>query len=283
MEQYLTIDDPEQLAQYLTTHQPQGFLLNELTCQMMEKFPDDVSMLRPLVSHVDFASFFVNIFHNSLLFRLLPSMTVDYLSLLLELGVDVNERNSISKDSLLIAACKSSNVKIVKLLLDKEANPNQVDENGDTALYHAVSRKSVDLVTLLLNSGANPNIRGYSTPLLKAVAIWNPLLVKLLLEAGADGKVKDKKYNDIFDHLLIRRRKYSSKVVAIANLLVFYQVPVKNWVVSSICKHYMIYESEVGIVRELLTVFQPAVDRSLSFIEVFISIYPKAKSLFEHN
>ncbi|WP_051197453.1 ankyrin repeat domain-containing protein [Flavobacterium soli] len=55
----------------------------------------------------------------------------------------------------LIIACCSGNSKAAKLLLEKKANPNICDANGNSALLYAVQFKNLELVELLLQYDAD--------------------------------------------------------------------------------------------------------------------------------
>src|SRR6185369_3979791 len=78
-------------------------------------------------------------------------------------------------------------VEFLKLLLDHKANPNVVDENGQTLLKLALDDDRTDLVKRLLECGADPNRKSDSrSPLLDAVQWRNFEAVKLLLAKRAD-------------------------------------------------------------------------------------------------
>ncbi len=89
------------------------------------------------------------------------------------------------------------NVKKIQTLINKGADINTTDENGDTPLHRTILFKSFDTVKVLLKNGANPNIgnRIGVTPfmLLSFSAIYNEL-VNLFFKSGADINIKDK-YN----------------------------------------------------------------------------------------
>ena len=96
----------------------------------------------------------------------------------------------------------TSRVNVMRVLLSAGANLDAKDENGDTALHHALSLNRLDWVQLLLSSKPNLEIRNHlgQTPLLRAVD-FSPLsyaehvlqTVQLLLDAGADTKAVDEK------------------------------------------------------------------------------------------
>lgn len=86
---------------------------------------------------------------------------------------------------------------MVRFLLDHGANPNTQGRSGTTALLSAINlsmgkpgdaQRKAEVVELLLNRHANPNIKGQygSSPLLSAMWCNSPIIVKLLLDHGAN-------------------------------------------------------------------------------------------------
>ena len=94
------------------------------------------------------------------------------------------------KTTPLICAIEQKKAEIVKILLDRGADPEKRDEFGLTPLMAAVS-SSMEIMQLLLDKGADVNGRGTGfrngwTPFLEAAAAGNVEAMKLLLERGAD-------------------------------------------------------------------------------------------------
>ncbi|KAJ5169200.1 uncharacterized protein N7482_004794 [Penicillium canariense] len=93
-------------------------------------------------------------------------------------------------------AAEIGHIEIVKLLLDKGADPN-INEvhSGRTPLYYAAEKGYNEVVKLLLDKGANPNtneVRDGRTPLHCAVGKGYNEVVKLLLDKGANPNSKDR-------------------------------------------------------------------------------------------
>jgi ankyrin repeat protein len=91
----------------------------------------------------------------------------------------------------------------IRTLLEIGANPNPSDHAGFPPLIAALSCSQpsagaparpevIDILGLLLSFGADPNQRGINdyTPLHMAVAERNAAAVKLLLEAGANPRLR---------------------------------------------------------------------------------------------
>ncbi|MHB9148025.1 MAG: ankyrin repeat domain-containing protein [Candidatus Amoebophilus sp.] len=128
---------------------------------------------------------------------------VEIVRLLLEYGVDVNTKSSISqrpKTPLYIAAGKG-HVEIVKLLLKHGANINDMNQ---VPLYAAAKKGHTEIVRLLLEHGADVNgmyhpFNEDDPPLYIAVEKGHIEVVKLLLQQGA--KLKPVHAGDSLLHL----------------------------------------------------------------------------------
>lgn len=81
----------------------------------------------------------------------------------------------------------------VKQLLERGANPNLSDEDGDTALHGAVQRGNVNILRMLLGAGANPNAKNKlgGTALMWAGVYGHEEAARVLMENGADAALKD--------------------------------------------------------------------------------------------
>lgn len=129
--------------------------------------------------------------------------------LLLDKGADVNAKNAAGTTALMSAA-GHGNVEVIRLLLAKGADVNAVSapqsgltvKNGPlalgffTPLILAAAYGGPEAVRLLLNAGAKVNakdVRGM-TPLMLAIACdhADARVVRLLLEKGADAKLKER-------------------------------------------------------------------------------------------
>ncbi|HEY6454867.1 MAG TPA: ankyrin repeat domain-containing protein [Steroidobacteraceae bacterium] len=138
--------------------------------------------------------------------------------ILVEAGADVNETSSFGWTALLVAT-QNKYYKLGEYLLQHGAKPNIANGGGWTPLYIATDNRNIeggdypvrkpdmdhlDFIKLLLTAGADPNMRMHSstetrtvftnqwlvengaTPFLRAAQSGDLVLMKLLLEHGAD-------------------------------------------------------------------------------------------------
>src|SRR4051812_29651671 len=79
----------------------------------------------------------------------------------IERGVPVNLTGSTG-DSLLILAAYHDHPATVRMLLERGADANRINDRGQTALGAAVVRRSIESATALLDHGADPDAGGRS-------------------------------------------------------------------------------------------------------------------------
>ena len=112
---------------------------------------------------------------------------ISIVKLLLEKGADPNVKDNIFKETALISALSKGQMEVAKLLIEKGADPNVIDENnGKTVLMLAVTTGQMEVAKLLLEKGADPNVRGGNgkTALWWAEYHHDECLIKLLTEKG---------------------------------------------------------------------------------------------------
>jgi ankyrin repeat protein len=83
----------------------------------------------------------------------------DELAALIDRGVPAN-LTAANGDSLLILAAYHDHPGTVRMLLERGAEPDRVNDRGQTALGAAVFRRSVESTTLLLDHGADVHAGG---------------------------------------------------------------------------------------------------------------------------
>lgn len=124
-------------------------------------------------------------------FEIVRNGDAKQISALVQSPADANRVNPAGVP-LIMQAALHAGAPVVKLLLDRQANPNRENALGATALHWAAADPSI--VALLLAAGANPNAKSKlgRTPLLVAAATpGNAASLRLLIANGADPKLVD--------------------------------------------------------------------------------------------
>jgi len=111
--------------------------------------------------------------------------SVDDMRQLLDRGADVNARSDGGSTALIWA---SYDLEKTRLLLDRGADVNTASDHGRTALMAAAGHAgAAPIVKLLLERGANPSATGSeSSVLLEATLLSEEPVVRMLLDAKAD-------------------------------------------------------------------------------------------------
>ncbi|KAJ5947786.1 hypothetical protein N7466_000801 [Penicillium verhagenii] len=148
-------------------------------------------------------------YHWNLLAFAAHNGAVDLLEVLLEYKADSDPRNQFGVRPICLAAL-DGHESIVRILLDNNVNPNQVEGSSEAPLTWALRRhmdvyrhdssrisdwpgsKAVEgTVNILLQRGADPNPADGSTPILAALSLYAEDLVLLLLKAGSSPHCRD--------------------------------------------------------------------------------------------
>ncbi|UNF62747.1 ankyrin repeat domain-containing protein [Spiroplasma poulsonii] len=116
----------------------------------------------------------------------------EIVQLLLDKGADVNLQNK-NGDIPLITAIKNNDLKMVQLLLDNGADINLQNKNVDIPLITAIKNNDLKMVQLLLDKGADVNLQNKNglIPLDYAMDRNNKELVQFLIDNGAGVNIKD--------------------------------------------------------------------------------------------
>src|SRR5678816_4084295 len=99
------------------------------------------------------------------------------------------QANTPSSQSL-FSAVKNNDLKELKILLDRGADPNAYDDDSDHVLMYAALYSSPDCMQLLLEKGSNANARNKLDETALMWAVHDADKIKLLLKHGADINAK---------------------------------------------------------------------------------------------
>lgn len=124
---------------------------------------------------------------------------LEMVKLLIEAGAKLDSYGMAGKETPLKIAVSHNHVAIAEILLESGADPNLGSERSGIA---PIMSASTDIVALLLRYNVNVNVADQKggSPLLKAVEMNRPELVKILLDAGA---VVDHTDNDGYTALIL--------------------------------------------------------------------------------
>jgi ankyrin repeat protein len=107
-------------------------------------------------------------------------------------NLDLNARGSIG-GTVLMSYVWREQEDTVRKLLERGADPNLGDQDGDTPLHGAAMRGNVKLLQMLLDKGADPNAKNKlgGTALMWAGTYGQEEAARVLLEKGAEPTLKD--------------------------------------------------------------------------------------------
>jgi ankyrin repeat protein len=102
--------------------------------------------------------------------------------------ININWQNYESKCTPLLISSANGHLKIIEILLEKNADVTLRDEREATALHHAAQSGHLEIINKLLAAGCDINAvdKNKWTPLMNACYWANEEAVLLLLKAGAD-------------------------------------------------------------------------------------------------
>lgn len=119
------------------------------------------------------------------LLNAVSSGDLDRVEAILDDGASANARDR--NGSALTIAAERGDLSMVRLLVERGANPDVENASGYTALARAVESGNSDMTRILIRAGASPNLAPESgiLPLARAIESGNLEIARLLLEGEA--------------------------------------------------------------------------------------------------
>ena len=101
-----------------------------------------------------------------------------------------------------ITKSEKNDVELAKVVIDKGANINYKDRNGNTALHYCVYYKNYELMKYLVDNGANVNAQDNNgnTPLILAIMRDFEKFSDFLIDNGADKNIKNFNGENFFNY-----------------------------------------------------------------------------------
>lgn len=112
---------------------------------------------------------------------------IDWLTLLLDHGVDVHVKNNIGESAMSLAI-EYGSIDIVTFLITHGFDVNMTHQYNMTPLHFAVINNNIEICQLLISKGANVDVidTNNHTPLYKAAILGLEMISKLLLDHEAN-------------------------------------------------------------------------------------------------
>ena len=121
--------------------------------------------------------------------------------------IDLNAQGA-SGVTVLMQYVGLNNDEMVRKVLDRGANVDLQDSDGDTSLHRAAQSGNVKILDLLLARGAKPDVKNKvgGTPLMWAAVFGHQDAARALLEKGADPSLKDNQGRTASDWAIENKR-----------------------------------------------------------------------------
>jgi len=123
-----------------------------------------------------------------------------------------------------VAAMRSNNREVIRLLLEAGADPNVASEEGELAMRWAVEEGDLEMAVLFLRFGADKTINEFGppcgdTPLTMAAKKLDLKMIELLLKAGADPQALDEDRRTALERVPLREESDTEMWDRVADIL----------------------------------------------------------------
>lgn len=201
----------------------------------------------------------------------------EYIALLLDNGVDINEKNIVGTTPLLCAV-KRNRKELISFLLENGADPNETDNQNNTAFYYAVAEQfSYDMYDALASISSpdfnivNKDGRTLLTTFISSVS-GSPTditFLERLLSDGADVNFCAQHYGQPksgIDFIAEKKSDILKSVLEHASLEVNEQDNNGNTILHKVCAYNVNYDAEAAkeIYRKVKLLLDQGADISIT-------------------
>jgi len=181
----------------------------------------------------------------------------EYIALLLDNGVDINEKNIVGTTPLLCAV-KRNRKELISFLLENSADPNETDNQNNTAFYYAVAEQfSYDMYDALTSISSpdfnivNKDGRTLLTTFISSVSgsATDITFLERLLSDGADVNFCAQHYGQPksgIDFIAEKKSDILKSVLEHASLEVNEQDNNGNTILHKVCAYNVNYDAEAA-------------------------------------
>lgn len=181
----------------------------------------------------------------------------EYIALLLDNGVDINEKNIVGTTPLLCAV-KRNRKELISFLLENGADPNETDNQNNTAFYYAVAEQfSYDMYDALASISSpdfnivNKDGRTLLTTFISSVSgsATDITFLERLLSDGADVNFCAQHYGQPksgIDFIAEKKSDILKSVLEHASLEVNEQDNNGNTILHKVCAYNVNYDAEAA-------------------------------------
>lgn len=203
-----TIDELKELVDDNVEYMP---IIKSSMLAYSSKNPDFMSFKRENLNAGDSLEKAINVFEkyvaskdDTLLSDMLFSGNIDEIRQAINSGVSFKTKNSNGQTAMVFYCMSKNSGKVIKLLLDNGANPNEKSKTGTPVLSLAIKFGNVDAVNELLKYSPNVNaVDKYGvTPLMYAVKLNLYGVANKLIANGANTKSVDNRGKSVTDYAI---------------------------------------------------------------------------------
>lgn len=175
-----------------------------------------------------------------------------------DLKINANATGTKGENALFNLVRKKDQNEIISYFIDKGANVNQADKEGNIVLMEAVRNSDLNVLKLILNNTKNinkVNLKGTSA-LAQAVAYGSPEVVSFLLNNKANSNVVDKDGNNLAYYLVQsyqplrdgQKNDFAEKLTIIKNAGVNFAAPQQD---GNSIYHIAVAKNDVNLLKQL--------------------------------